>query len=270
MLAFNHLGKLGRLGNQMFQYAALRGIAAARGYEWCIPKHNEVFVDGIGNKLRIELFDVFQLSNCGPKNIFLLDRGYAPVVEEKSFSFDQELLSLCPNDVSLFGYFQSEKWFKHIENQIRDDFTFLGEVSAPCREMISSVENPIALHIRRTDYVLNSQNHFNLGIDYYENALKLFDDNRNVIVFSDDPNWCKQQSLFSDDRFLISENTDNRIDLCLMSLCSDFIIANSTFSWWGAWLANRGDVVAPKNWFGPALEKNHNTEDLLLKHWKVI
>ena len=82
-------------------------------------------------------------------------------------------------------------------------------------------------------------------------------------MFSDDPAWCQNQDLFSDDRFMISENTDNRVDLCLMSLCNDFIIANSSFSWWGAWLANGDTVVAPREWFTNDL----NTCDLIPDRW---
>ena len=71
-----------------------------------------------------------------------------------------------------------------------------------------------------------------------------------VIVFSDDCDWCNTQELFSDDRFMISENNSTDADLCLMSLCDYHIIANSSFSWWGAWLAKSKKVYAPKNWFG--------------------
>ena len=136
--------------------------------------------------------------------------------------------------------------------------------------MISSVEEPIALHIRRTDYIANSDNHFNLPLYYYKAALEHFDSNRNVIVFSDDPAWCQEQDLFSDDRFMISENTDNRVDLCLMSLCNDFIIANSSFSWWGAWLSQNKNkkVIAPVQWFGKTgYTKNHDTKDLIPNDW---
>ena len=98
-----------------------------------------------------------------------------------------------------------------------------------------------------------------------------FDDDRNVIVFSDDPAWCNEQELFSDDRFLISENEDNRVDLCLMSLCSDFIIANSSFSWWGAWLADKGKVIAPKQWFGTdGYTKDHDIKDVVPDGWTRI
>ncbi len=90
-----------------------------------------------------------------------------------------------------------------------------------------------------------SHNHNNLGLDYYEEALTHFDGDRNVVVFSDDPDWCKEQSLFDDDRFLVAEGNINYVDMCLMSLCNAHIIANSSFSWWGAWLANTGKVIAP-------------------------
>ena len=111
--------------------------------------------------------------------------------------------------------------------------------------MIGTIDDPIALHIRRGDYVINIENHFNLPLEYYEAALKQFDDNRNVIVFSDDSTWCHEQSLFADDRFIISDNDDNRVDLCLMSLCNDFIIANSTYSWWGAWSVSYTHLTLP-------------------------
>ena len=99
-----------------------------------------------------------------------------------------------------------------------------------------------------------------------------FDDDREVIVFSDDPAWCQEQELFSDDRFMISENDDNRVDLCLMSLCSDFIIANSTFSWWGAWLSanKKKKVIAPQQWFGIGYTKDHNTKDIIPDGWTRI
>ena len=139
--------------------------------------------------------------------------------------------------------------------------------------MIESVENPIALHVRRGDYIKNAENHFNLPRAYYEAALSKFDANRNVIVFSDDPVWCHDEGTFVDDRFIISENEDNRVDLCLMSLCDDFIIANSSYSWWGAWLSTNKDktVIAPAQWFGKTgYTKDHNTKDLIPNDWTII
>ena len=268
MLAFNHLGKLGQLGNQMFQYAALRGIAANKNYDFCIPNHDEVFEDGLGNRLRIELFDCFPLTSL--KAVGNLHNGHAPVVQEKCFEFDKDLFDLCPDEISLWGFFQSEKWFKNIHSSIREDFTFLEEILDPCKEMIGSLEEPpIALHIRRGDFLINSDNHYNLGLDYYEEALNKFDEDETVLVFSDDPEWCTEQDLFSGDRFMIGEGNPGYVDMCLMSMCKGHIIANSSFSWWGAWLADSKKVVAPKNWFG-SKNAHKNTKDLYPSHWEVI
>jgi|TARA_B100001996_G_C18582485_1_gene562791 hypothetical protein len=266
MLGFNALGRQGRLCNQMFQYAAVKGISKKIGTDFCIPNHTQAVDDGIGNMLRTELFDSFDLE-C---QVGLLNNGHAPVVQERFFHFDEEFFNLCPDHVSLQGYFQTEKYFKHIEDEIRQDFTFKDEILKPCKEMVEGVEKPIALHVRRTDYVTNSENHLNLTTEYYEAALKQFDDDRNVIVFSDDPEWCHEQSIFSDDRFIISENDDNRVDLCLMSLCDDFIIANSSYSWWGAWLSTNKDkkIIAPVNWFGSkGYTKDHDTKDIIPEDW---
>ena len=269
MIGFNALGRMGRLCNQMFQYAALRGLSSKSGAEICIPYYQDAVDDGIGNMLRTELFDSFNIK----VKTGLLNNGHAPVVQERFFHFDQELFDNCPDHVSLQGYFQTEKYFKHIEYQIRAEFTFLDEILEPCKELIGTISNPIALHIRRGDYVINSENHFNLPLEYYDAALKQFDDNRNVIVFSDDSKWCHEQSLFADDRFIISENDDNRVDLCLMSLCNDFIIANSTYSWWGAWLSSHPNkkVIAPVQWFGKTgYTKDHDTKDLIPETWTRI
>lgn len=268
MLAFNHLGKLGRLGNQMFQYASLRGIARNRGYDFCIPNHNQVFQDPYGFQLRIELFYPFEMVNVRANNIKILDRGYAPVVEEKHFHFDKDLFNMCPDEVSLAGFFQSEKYFKNIENEIREDFQFKEQILTPCTEMISDLKDSISLHIRRTDYLQNP-NHTALDLDYYKKALSHFNDSSPVLIFSDDPEWCKEQELFDDDRFMISDSGDQYIDLCLMSLCKYHIIANSSFSWWGAWLSGSDNVIAPNTWFGEG-NQDKDTKDLIPDRWARI
>ena len=130
-------------------------------------------------------------------------------------------------------------------------------------------EPPLSLHIRRGDFLINSGNHHNLGLDYYDKALAEFPTSVPVLIFSDDPEWCGEQEIFSDDRFLIAEGNSSYVDLCLMSLCEGHIIANSTFSWWGAWLANSQKVVAPSVWFGPN-NAHLDIKDLYLDHWEII
>ena len=258
MLAFNHLGQLGRFGNQMFQYASLKGIARNRGMNYRIPNNLD----------SIELFRSFKLETLRSENIGLLDNGYAPVAEEKYFHFDEIFFNMCPDEISIFGFFQSEKYFKHIENEIRIDFSFKDEILEPCKEMIDSVGQAISLHVRRTDYIENI-NHTTLELDYYKKALSMFNTNLPVIVFSDDVEWCKTQSLFCDDRFMISESENNYIDMCLMSLCDNHIIANSSFSWWGAWLSKSDNVIAPVKWFGEG-NMHKETKDLIPDRWKRI
>jgi hypothetical protein len=262
MIGFNVLGRLGRLGNQMFQYAALKGIAKNRGFEYCFPP-----AQGNDEWQHHQLFNCFKLSSVKEKNI-----GYITntenVVSEQTFSFNEYIFNSCPDSNSLFGYFQTEKYFKNIEDEIRTDFQFKDEIFKSCSDMMNGIDDPISLHIRRTDYITNP-NHNVLGLNYYEKALNILPKNSNVLIFSDDPKWCKQQELFSDDRFLVSENNSNYVDLCLMSLCKSHIIANSSFSWWGAWLADTKKVVSPKKWFGPN-NSDKDTSDIYCQDWIVI
>ena len=265
-VAFNYLGKLGQLGNQMFQFAATLGVARYTGVAYSIPNHDEVLVDALGNKLRIELFDCFDIK---PENTGILKTDY--VVQEKGFEFDSSVLSSSREvDYTLYGFFQTEKYFKHCARELREQFTFKKQIVDECKEIVDSCFNdPIALHIRRGDFLINSGNHYNQSLDYYEEALKKFDVKRQVVIFSDDPDWCMEQALFADDRFIVSQAAGPYHDLYMMSQCSDFIIANSTFSWWGAWLANRGRGIAPKQWFG-SNNAHLNIKDLYCEHWETL
>ncbi len=284
MLAFNELGNNGRLGNQMFQYASLKGIAKRKGYEYCIPPFNSKRIDNYS------LHKCFRLESLNSNNFGILDKGYSPIVAEKQFHYDEELHNLCPNDVSLYGFFQTEKYFKDIKNEIKNDFTFYDEILEPCKEFISELDSPIFLHVRRGDpnlvdargfkwaYVNLSDTHPVQSLEYYQKALSYFPEDKNVIVLSDSPEWVKEQEIFSTERFFISEPEEKYpdgsytpyVDLCLMSLCSGAIIANSSLSWWGAWLQNnRGKVISPQKWFGPAY-KDKDTKDLYVDGWEVI
>ena len=236
-IGFNYLGKMGQLGNQMFEYAATLGVARYLGVAFTIPNHDEVMVDALGNRLRIELFDCF---NINPDNVGLLKTDN--VLAEKGFDYDDKIFNVDRRlDFTLHGFFQTEKYFKHCEDEIRKQFAFKEEIVKDCQPIVEFAfdQKPIALHIRRGDFLINSGNHHNLGIDYYEEALSKFDSDREVAIFSDDPFWVVSQDLFKSDRFLLSEGNSPYHDLYLMTQCSDFIIANSTFSWWGAWLANK-------------------------------
>lgn len=260
MIGFNELGTKGRLGNQMFQYAALRGIAAKHGYDWCIPPSNFSHP-----YYEHQLFEIFTLNSL--KYVGYVDDNFNLVVES-GFYFDSDLFNLCPDNTNLGGFFQSEKYFKHIENEIKEDFTFNPNILDSCKKIINELGNCLSIHVRKTDYDLCDDF---LGIDYYSKALKYFDNYDKIIVFSDDIEWCKEQKLFATDKFFISEYKNNATDLCLMTLCKWHIIANSSFSWWGAWLSNSRKIVAPKVWFGkePSGRKNH-TRDIIPEKWIKI
>jgi hypothetical protein len=261
MLANDDLGNLGRLGNQMFQYAALRGLASKHGYEYCLPPR-EVVATRDPNVINsdITMFECFKIHDA-PRYVTNF-----PKVTESCFQLDQNLWNNCPDNISLYGYFQTEKYFKHIEDEIRSDFSFNLELYENCKEFINSLNSQIiSLHIRRGDYLANP-NHPVQTLDYYKQALQLLPQELPVLVFSDDYNWCLSQELFDDDKFMISENSSVDSDLCMMSLCDYHIIANSSFSWWGAWLAKSKKIIAPKNWFdGSCLNKD--VSDMRFGDW---
>jgi hypothetical protein len=266
MISFNYLGNLGRLGNQMFQYASLKGIAKNRGYDFIIPPR-EVFgkKDQLVNSSELNLYNIFDLDSS---NTIGLTQN--KVQKEYSFKFDEILFSTCEDNVDLYGFFQSEKYFKHITDDIKKDFSFNTNILNQCKQFYKDNFNNyevISLHIRRGDYTQNP-NHPTQLIEYYKNALNNLPQ-VSVIIFSDDPDWCKSQKLFDSDKFFISENNSVDFDLCLMTLCYYHIIANSSFSWWGAWLSNSKKVIAPKNWFGGACI-NHSTEDLYCSDWIIL
>ena len=248
MISFNNLGNLGRLGNQMFQYAALKGIAKHRGFDFCIPPEN---VFGSNDQLvkndTLNLYKVF--SNIKNNNISIIVNQ---VIPETSHEFDENLFNNCPDNVDLFGYYQTHKYFQHIEDEIRKDFTFDAELVSICKQFFDENfknQEVVSLHIRRGDY-LHNPNHPVQSLDYYKKALEKFSSVIPVVVFTDDAEWCFKQELFKGGRFFISCDSSADADLCMMSLCDYHIIANSSFSWWGAWLAKSKQIIAPENWFG--------------------
>ncbi len=217
MISFNNIGNLGRLANQMFQYASLKGIARNRGYDFSIPPQ-QVFGqhDTLVRSSELNIYNVFD--NIKNNNIQVARN---PILQERMHEFDEELFRSCPDNVDFFGYYQSPKYFEHIKDEIKNDFKFSDEVESICNEMYESINGKeiVSLHIRRTDYIVNN-NHPLQPISYYEKALKLFDKNVQILVFSDDPAWCQEQGLFADDSIMISEGNDADVDMCLMSKCN--------------------------------------------------
>jgi hypothetical protein len=275
-ISYNRLGSNGRLGNQMFQYAGLRGIAANRGFDWLIPRPDNYGDSNYG------LFDCFEMSSVQESNFGFLN---AQSISTGQFHFIQEFFDACPDNVNLHDYFTTQKYFLNIKDLIKKDYTFKGQILNPCKEIINELENPIFIHVRRGDYSVNLDAHPICPISYYKKALNYFDDKRTVLVFSDDIEWCSEQQFFKDDRFMLSEYNERYpqvsdtlygkqnslipyFDLCMMSLCSGGIIANSTLSWWGAWLIDKPTqpIIAPKPWFGKFYD-HYDMSDLIPDTW---
>ena len=280
MIGNNRIGCNGRLGNQMFQYASMRGIASVKGFDWVVPPEN---YDHTAN---YALFETFKMTNVQEKNIGFVD---GEMLKETIHCYDKNLVDSCSDNTNLDGFFQTEKYFENIVDEIRSDFTFKDEYLKPCKEFIDSLDTtPIFLHVRRGDAIGKEHYHPVAPMSYYVEALKRFDKDTPCFVFSDDIDWCKSQELFKSDRFLFNDNIERydyqsmdgsgsmqytllpHVDLCLMSLCSGAIIVNSSFSWWGAWLQNnRGKVIASKPWFGPSAS-HLDTSNVVPDHWEII
>ncbi len=280
MIGNNRIGCNGRLGNQMFQYASMRGIASVKGFDWVVPPEN---YDHTAN---YALFETFKMTNVQDKNIGFVE---GETLKETIHCYDENLVDSCSDNTNLDGFFQTEKYFENIADEIRSDFTFKDEYLKPCKEFIDSLDTtPIFLHVRRGDAIGKEHYHPVAPMSYYVEALKRFNKDTPCFVFSDDLDWCKSQELFKSDRFLFNDNIERydyqsmdgsgsmqytllpHVDLCLMSLCSGAIIVNSSFSWWGAWLQNnRGKVIASKPWFGPSAS-HLDTSNVVPDHWEII
>lgn len=268
MIGFNELGRKGNLGNQMFQYASLRGIAANRGFDWKIPPIDATRVHGY------DLFRLFEMPGVSSENI-----GYVPFptyftkrgdgVNSTGFAFDQELFAAVPDNVNINAFLQSPRYFEHIEGMIKSDFKFKPIIASPAQSLIESLGGDvIALHVRRGDYVRLRDYHQPLSLPYYEEALSLLPE-LPVVICTNDKEWVKSEPFFTRPNFTTVDLNDYGEELAVFTLASNVVMANSTFSWWGAWLSQAKSIIAPKIWFGPKLKSN-SLADLYDKDWVLI
>ena len=262
-ISFNNIGRHGRLGNQMFQYASLRGIASHQGYSFTIPPSN-----GNNEWTDHQLFKCFNLGSLQTHNI-----GYSQhrVVNEKGFDFDDNLFHNCSDNIDILGYLQSEKYFLHIQDSIKQDFTFHNHIETAAKQTLDKYypDPLISLHIRKTDYK-NCAIHDDgcCSMEYYEQALSLLDSSLTVLILTDDIDWVSNQDFFKEKRYVIHNPISNAVDMCMMTMCDYNIIANSSFSWWGAWLGKHKKVIAPKKWFGSRGPKSWS--DIYCPEWLIV
>lgn len=274
---------LGGLGNQMFQYATAKALSIKTGQALLLDneslkRHQErPFELGHFNISEgvVSFLDYFKLGMLGLDYPLIKVKKHPRYYLEKKFEFNPDVLKFNA-PVYLDGYFQSEKYFKDYRSDLLKAFTFKSEMNDNEKKYFSLMKNKlsVSIHIRRGDYISNASAS-NLFVaqplSYYENALNLLREkffNFQVFVFSDDAEWVKH-NLKTDFElnFVTGNNGENSFrDLRLMSFCDHHIIANSSFSWWGAWLNQNPEklVVAPKEWFK---DKNKNDGDLIPENW---
>jgi hypothetical protein len=240
------------LGNMLFQIATISSLA----------KDNNA----------IATFPDIGRPEYGSYSTSLLDKIYIKppninLISNAESSFDYHDLKYIPNSIYK-GYFQSEKYFKHNRDYILNLFKNQNIIKQIQKLYPNISNNSISLHVRRGDYINLSEFHPLQTIDYYNQAIEFIGSYKNIFVFSDDIEWCKQ-NLTYDNMIFVEKQTDV-FDLIAMSLCSNNIIANSTFSWWGAWLNENPNkvVIAPKNWFG--IKRNLDDSNIVPESWIKI
>lgn len=237
MITFKLLGRYGRLGNQLFQIASTIGYARKYNQQFAFPQwsykdnFNCDFLNSDSIQTNTTLRESSEVDYCELP-------GYMPMM----------------GNVDIIGYLQSEKYFKHCKNEILDIF-----------KTESTDLNSGFIHLRFGDYLQKQMYHPIQTKEYYINGMNElgFD---HYYCFSDDIERCKL--LFNDPRIEFVENTTEIDDIKLMMKCKGSIIANSSFSWWGAYLGNHNNVIIPKNWFGPAFG-NYNINDRICDGWKI-
>lgn len=253
----------GGLGNQLFQ------IATALCYAWdnnCLPIFSDKPWVRLGEELKYNE-TILQHLNWVDSNTF----ESLTFTKYKQPHFYYEMISYFEKSVLFDGYFQSYKYFDKYKSKLLSELIKVPEdLAVKVDEVWEDLRGPntVAIHIRRGDTLANCEYHTLIPLTYYERCLQWFEDklggNAKYIIFSDDIEWCRQQELFKNVTFCSTDSTE--MDFLLMSKCEHFIIGNSTFSWWAAYLANSDNVLYPSNWFGPR-NAHLDVKDMYPENW---
>lgn len=279
---------MGGLGNQMFQYATAKALALRIGAElqldlsWFGNDPNRQFALGsfaIKAHLQKQRKRKPQGNNLYTRVLrkfgFPREKQGIPVFRETSALYDP-MFEKIQQPVFLDGYFQSENYFVPFRQQIMEEFIIREEPSPAASQILRQIlsTDAIALHIRRGDYVTNpiaSAYHGTCSLDYYHAGLDRVTEGLSkphCFVFSDDPYWVRENFKPNIPMTLVDIHRTDQAheDLRLMMTCQKFVIANSSLSWWGAWLSSCDGkkVVAPLNWYQ---NSDKDTSDLIPKTW---
>lgn len=251
---------MGGLGNYMFQISTAYAMSL---------RDNKKFICDYSDNI-VPQKPYYTYTNNIFRNIEFIN-GFSNYTSVNELGFNYNELPFVKGNVKLFGYFQSEKYFKNYRNEILELFSIDENTNDYIQKKYSELlsEDTCSIHVRRGDYIKLSNFHHTQTIDYYQQSYELMGKNKKYLIFSDDINWCMENFNFISDKAFIKNNTDYQ-DLYLMSLCKNNIITNSSFSWWGAWLnKNENKVIAPSKWFGPN-NLHLPTHDVYSDKWVVI
>lgn len=286
---------IGGLGNQMFQYAAGRALSLKKDTALALDISG---FESYGLHQGFELQRVFNppFKTAAAADIRNVLGWQAPAIIRRVLA-RRPFSSLCtsrfvsephfhywaginsaPKDCYLTGYWQSERYFGDIEAQLRADFTFREPMNGRNAEMANQIGrvNAVSLHVRRGDYVNNAKTlatHGLCSLEYYQAAIRHVSERverPHFFIFSDDIGWVKENLKMNFPCQYVDHNqgAESYNDMRLMSLCSHHIIANSSFSWWGAWLnpSTTKIVIAPQKWFA----NQTDTRDLFPAGWVAM
>lgn len=258
---------IGRLGNSMFQIAASIGYARKYGYKWAAdPKAG-------GGDPYSSIHKVFpNLPKQDPSGVRYHEHPHGICKQHGTpydlCHFDYHDIPDLGGNVTLTGFYQSWKYFEHCKDEVNNVFKL---TDYPEYVFYTSI------HVRRGDYVQHSGSFPPIDLNYINKALDRIHEGSgcyNALVFSDDINWCKENIEHEEFNIEFSEGRTELEDLSLMASCGNHIIANSTFSWWAAYLGHNPDrmVITPsaKTWFGPTAGVKRPVNDLLLPNWIQI
>jgi hypothetical protein len=285
----------GGLGNQMFQYAFAYAVSKRSDVDE-VKLSTESYLNDTFRKYELDKYAItlklanidevkkikYQKENIYQKVIRKLTRKKRELSQlcyvEPHFHFDYNVLKSI-NKKYFEGYWQSEKYFKEYRNDLLNQFKLINPIHSKSeyyKKLILS-SSAISLHIRRGDYVSvdkNLQIHGVCSLDYYSKAVKKIEEAIKkplYFIFSDDLEWAKQNLEFIKNKKFVEldKSIHDHEEIYLMSLCKHNIIANSTFSWWGAWLNQNENkiTIAPKKWFN---DPSKDTKDIIPKEWICI
>jgi hypothetical protein len=286
----------GGMGNQMFQYAAARALSLRKNTSVGIDVsyvHNRIPRSGFTfREYDLDVFALtapivtapalplrYKLHTLGKLGLYLdaiRRKFFKGLGTERTNTYSDRFWGL-PANTYLEGYWQSDKYFQPYEDAIRKDFSLKEPLPSNILQLQKEIQDceSVCIHVRRGDYVAHSFHDVGITQSYYDQGFEYISQKANInciYVFSDDIQWCRENLSFAHNTVFVGDEYAGKKasgHMMLMSSCKHFIIANSSFSWWAAWLGeyNQKIVIAPKQWF---VDTSIDTTDLIPEDWVRI